>query len=460
MPQVRPLHPQPPQQMPPLPPTPTPYRQGPYQPYEPIPQDERNVGGMIEFDRGSVTTIDTISSNSTWAPSVFSHQSRPDSIATTNSSVISLASQTSQYAYEPKAPPLGPLPPLPPVPPVPQRKPLRPPRHDPHNGLWNGILRVIPCGQDHSRLDALDAFDRCPVCGFTQWHALMVHARHMELESFADTMGTLSNMSNIKKLDYAGNSPIHYLMVAGVGISYFSQLVRRNDNTNQNSFGQNPLHVLNPQDLLDDLVPFLNWFIPRKTPPGLLLTQRDIYARTPLHALLQHPLPRNLYPKVLNVFPFFDHQLRSLDTAGRSSIRMMNDASLKLRSESEADYRKIQEGITFIKQLLAESSQGDLPKYGFNEIARGSKGTSLYRGFYECAICNKINPHTDSYVDQMKCACANGRDRNGPDETGLTPAHGEFIFCLVPRLVSASVRSFFLFICATNRRTSFNFVPS
>jgi hypothetical protein len=399
--------------------------------FEQTEQNERNRSAIIEFDRNSISTIETISTNSTWlssgAASIFSHPdyaSHRDSIATTNSSVISLA---SQYSYQPKVEP------LPPLPPIPKPKPLRPPRHDPQNGLWNGILRVIPCGQDHSNLDALHEFERCSICGFTRWHALMVHARSMEVETFVAAMGMLGNIGNIKKDDYAGNSPVHFLMIAGVEMDYFAQLVQRNDNTNQrifgtnqNSFGQNPLHVLNPQDLGDDLFFFLEWFKKHRTPPGLLLTQRDMYGRTPLHALLQHPLPRNLYPEIVKVFPFFEHQLRSLDTAGRSTVQMMNIASLKLHSESESDYQKIQDGITCIKQILAELGEGDLQKYGFNEIARGAKGTS-FAGFFECRICNKINPHTNSYVDQMKCACACGRDRNAPDDTGLTPAHGELI---------------------------------
>jgi hypothetical protein len=109
---------------------------------------------------------------------------------------------------------------------------------------------------------------------------------------------------------------------------------------------------------------------------------------------------------------------------------MMNHASLKLRSESEADYQKIQDGITDIKQLLAESGEAEVQKYGFNDIARGAKGESWF-GFFECRICGQTNAHSNSYVDQMNCACAHGRDRNAPDDTGLTPAHGELIFLLL-----------------------------
>jgi hypothetical protein len=100
----------------------------------------------------------------------------------------------------------------------------------------------------------------------------------------------------------------------------------------------------------------------------------------------------------------------------------MDIASFKLRSKSESDYEKIQDGITDIKQILSESVDSDHSKYGFHNIARGERGTS-FAGFVECRICNRINPHTNEYIDQMKCACAHGRDRNAPDCTGLTPAH-------------------------------------
>jgi hypothetical protein len=245
----------------------------------------------------------------------------------------------------------------------------------------------------------------------------------MSVDEFVAAMSLLDR-SSIKTNDYAGNSPIHFLMAAGVEIAYFSHLANRHDSTNQNVFGQNPLHVLNPQDLGDDLVYFLEWFKQRRTPPGLLLTQRDIYGRTPLHTLLQHPFPRMHYPKILEVFPFFEHQLLCLNTTGQSVVQMMNMASLKLRPESESDYLKIQDGISGIKQLLAEfgvSGGGGL-KYGFNDIARGARGESWF-GFFECRICNQTNKHSNSYLDQMECACVYRRDRNAPDDTGLTPAH-------------------------------------
>jgi hypothetical protein len=245
----------------------------------------------------------------------------------------------------------------------------------------------------------------------------------MNVDEFVAAMSLLDR-SSIKTNDYAGNSPIHFLMAAGVKIAYFSHLVNRHDSTNQNVFGQNPLHVLNPQDLGNDLVYLLEWFKPRRTPPGILLTQRDIYGRTPLHTLLQHPFPRTHYPQILEAFPFFEYQLRCLNINGQSVAQMMNMASLKRRPESKSDYMKIQDGISDVEQLLAELgvSGGDGSKYSFNDIARAARGESWF-DFFNCRICNQTNKHSSSYLDQMKCACANGRDRNAPDETGLTPAH-------------------------------------
>jgi hypothetical protein len=369
-------------------------------------------------DRNSISTIDTMSSNTTWlsssAISIFSTTSDifsdRASIATTNSSAS--RSSVPSHPEAPSKPEALEL-----------RRPLKPPIHDPKRGLWNDTLRVIPCGNNHQSTDWQGSFARCSICGFTPWHALMINSRSMNVGEFVAAMSLLDR-SSITTNDYAGNSPIHFLMAAGAKIAYFNHLPYRHDSTNQNVFGQNPLHVLNPQDLGDDLVYLLEWFKPRRTPPGLLLTRRDIYGRTPLHTLLQHPFPRTHYPKILDVFPFFEHQLLCLNTTGQSVVQMMNMASLKLRPESEIDYLKIQDGISDIKQLLAEfgvSGGGGL-KYGFNDIARGARGESWF-GFFECRICNQINKHSNSYLDQMKCACANGRDRNAPDETGLTPAH-------------------------------------
>jgi hypothetical protein len=369
-------------------------------------------------DGNSISTIDTMSSNTTWlsssATSIFSTASDifsdQASIATTNSS----ASRSSVRSH-PEAPSKPEA--------LKLRRPLKPPIHDPKRGLWNDTLRVIPCGDNHQSTDWQGSFASCSICGFTPWHALMINSRSMSVDEFVAAMSLLDR-SSIKTNDYTGNSPIHFLMAAGVKIAYFSHLANRHDSTNQNVFGQNPLHVLNPQDLGDDLVYFLEWFKQRRTPPGLLLTQRDIYGRTPLHTLLQHPFPRTHYPKILEVFPFFERQLLCFNTTEQSVVQMMNMASLKLRPESESDYLKIQGGISEIKQLLAEFrvSGGGGPRYSFNDIARGTRGESWF-GLFGCRICHQTNKHSSSYLDQMKCACANGRDRNAPDDTGLTPAH-------------------------------------
>ncbi|KAH8757409.1 hypothetical protein BGZ57DRAFT_908551 [Hyaloscypha finlandica] len=360
-----------------------------------------------------------MSSNTTWlsssATSIFSTASDifsdQASIATTNSSA-SRSSVLSHLEAPSKQEALG------------LRRPLKPPIHDPKRGLWNDTLRVIPCGENHQSTDWQGSFASCSICGFTPWHALMINSRRMTVDEFVAAMSLLDR-SSIKMNDYAGNSPMHFLMAAGVKFVYFSHLANRHESTtDQNVFGQNPLHVLNPQDLGDDLVYLLKWFKSRTTPPGLLLTQRDIYARTPLHTLLQHPFPRTHYPRILEVFPFMEHQLLCFNIIGKSVVHMMNMTSLKLRRESESDYLKIQDGISDIEQLLADFvvSGGDGPRYSFSDIARGARGETWF-GFFNCRICNHTNKHSNSYLDQMKCACANGRDRNAPDETGLTPAH-------------------------------------
>lgn len=307
--------------------------------------------------------------------------------------------------------------------PEPQRRPLVLPKHDANNGLWNNALRVIPCGHDHSQLIWHEMFTNCAICGFSNVHALMIHARELKLGAFLAAVGKLVDN---QKLDFAGNHPIHFLMSAGVSIDYYMQFLQWTEKSAQNSFGQNPLHVLNPQDLGDQLIPLLEWFKKSHNPPGLLHTQRDIYCRTPLHALLQHPLERNLYQGMLKCFLFAEHQLRSFDISGRTAIKMMNKASLKVKTYSYSDYAKIQVGITEIKLFLSAAenapTSGSHHLYGFHDIARGARGNS-YLAFFECRICKQTNSHSNSYREQMECAWKAGRDCNGPDETGMTPAH-------------------------------------
>jgi hypothetical protein len=318
------------------------------------------------------------------------------SIATTNSSV-----SAGSYFFsttQPRAP--------------------KAPKHDSIAGLWNNVLRVIPCGKDHSRLSWEQPFDSCQVCGFSRWHALMVHAGSIGIDNFIAAMTVLRDAPRV---DFAGNYPIHYLMSAGVGLDFFSIPFQQGDNFPQNVFGQNPLHALNPLGLGEHLIRFLEWFSCRENPPGLFLMQRDIYCRTPLHAILQFPLEREMYQKILSVFPLAELYLNALDTNGSNTVNIMNKAAMRIQLHSPSDYSKIQDGITEIKPYLSDAGRRT---YGFHDIARGARGTSnMLFGWYECKICNQMNAHSNSYLDQLSCALVNGRDRNGPDETGMTPAH-------------------------------------
>ncbi|KAG9229551.1 hypothetical protein BJ875DRAFT_387120, partial [Amylocarpus encephaloides] len=279
---------------------------------------------------------------------------------------------------------------------------------------------------NHSTLHWNVPFVACGICGFSQWHALMIHARTINVNTFTTAM---IGLMDICKPDFAGNHTAHFLMAAGVGMEYFTQ-PRLDLNCNQNAFGQNPLHALDPQDLGEDLISFLQWFKAREHPEGLLLTQRDMKGRTPMHYLLQKPLERQMYQRVLKVFPYEHHQLRTFDTAGRTAIMLMNRASLRIKPTSPGDYARIQAGITETKlyQASGDNTQhANTNVYGFHDIARGARGTSYTMAGmpfnFECRICNQTNAHTNSYLDQMLCACKFGRDRNGPDETGMTAAH-------------------------------------
>ncbi|RKF48978.1 putative ankyrin repeat protein [Golovinomyces cichoracearum] len=65
--------------------------------------------------------------------------------------------------------------------------------------------------------------------------------------------------------------------------------------------------------------------------------------------------------------------------------------------------------------------------YGYQDIARGARGIK-YHTFYQCPICGQTNSHSDTYLDQMKCAFAHNRDRIGPDKDGVTPAHALVLY--------------------------------
>jgi hypothetical protein len=119
-------------------------------------------------DRMSVSTTGTFASGSSHSAYNFDETlSNPRfSIATTNSSM----SAGSQYSFQPSRAPQ----PSTPLHSQAQRRPLRAPKHDSQAGLWNDVLRVIPCGKNHSRIMWQDeSFAGCPICGFTRWHALV-----------------------------------------------------------------------------------------------------------------------------------------------------------------------------------------------------------------------------------------------------------------------------------------------
>ncbi|KAF4626646.1 hypothetical protein G7Y89_g11509 [Cudoniella acicularis] len=380
-------------------------------PARPQHNDIRNLSQQDQMsDRMSISSVATWSTGSAQSTYTYFDEtfSNPRfSISTSNSSVSSNSQMPPRSSISTSS----------------SRRSFKPAKHDARAGCWNDDLRVIPCGKDHSNLRWNAAFPPCPICGFSQWHALMLQARSIDINTFGTAMMSLRELC---KADFAGNYSLHFLMTAGVGMEYFEALFQWDGVTSQNVFGQNPLHVLNPQDLGDSLINFLEWFRGREHPPGLLLTQRDIKGRTPMHTLLQYPMDRDLYMKILKVFPYAHHQLRSFDTSGRTAVTMMSKAALKIKSKSSGDYQRIQAGITEVKlfQSQEDQSQGSSrTPYGFHDIARGARGTSYIMGFFECRICGQTNSHSNSYLDQMVCACKFGRDRNGPDDTGMTAAH-------------------------------------
>ena len=376
---------------------------------EPV-ESQMSFPRPLQGNRQQTNTQDriSISTTNTWG-SVYTSfdddtfSNHRASIATTNSSV----SAGSQY--------VAPTPPA--------SRPLQPPKHDPQAGSWNDLLNVIPCGKDHSELLWHQHFTPCHGCGFSQWHSLMVQARSIEIGEFVTAMNSLRY---IVRVDLAGNFPIHYLMSAGVGMEYFTELLQWGDNNSQNSFGQNPLHALNPQDLGEQLISFLEWFKAREQPQGLLFTQRDIRCRTPLHTLLQQPLERHMYERILRIFPHAAHQLLSFDNKGRNTSTIMNKASLKVKENSHSDYAKIQIGIIEVQQFMEKATRNrrnSNPKHPFHDIARGTRGISYHSFYFQCRFCNSGNTHSNSYLEQMICACSEPRDRNAPDERGMTPAH-------------------------------------
>ncbi|KAH8587050.1 hypothetical protein B0O99DRAFT_694901 [Bisporella sp. PMI_857] len=352
----------------------------------------------------SISTIGTYTSGSTQSHSPFddSFPSRRASIATTSSfATTSSVSNGSHYGIPYRPPP-----------------PPRRPKHDPIAGTWNNVLRVIPCNTDHSGWKWDSPVNRCQICGFSQWHSLMVHAETVGKDNFVAVMTLLRG---IPKVDFAGNFPIHYLMSAGVGLEFLLTSTQWTESCPRNVFDQNPLHVFNPLGLGEQLISFLEWL--KKNNPALLL-QRDIKCRTPLQALLLWPLERNLYPRILEVYPLAEQQLRALDNTGQNIVMRMNEASMKIRARSPSEYAKIQGGITEIKlyQITDGRTKNRNQRYGFHNIARGGRGRTYFIGHFQCDICNQINTHTNSFLDQMFCAVDHDRDRYEPDDTGMTPA--------------------------------------
>jgi hypothetical protein len=358
-------------------------------------------------NRTSISTTSTLASGSTHSTNSSYNTVYDDTFSSHRASIATTNSSLSTTSFQ-----------------LPQQRRLQLAKHDPVLGYWNSSLRVIPCGKNHSALSWEEPFSPCSICGFSRWHSLMLHAGSIGSENLA---AATMNLGDIPRVDYAGNYPIHFLMSAGVGFEFFSTPFQWDESMPQNVFGQNPLHVLNPIGLGEQLIVVLEWFNSRENPPGLLLTQRDINCRTPLHTILQYPLERKMYQKVLHVIPFAEFYLSAPDSTGRNTVKMMNKAAIKAQAESPADYAKIQDGITDVKLFLSEAERaqnGSNRTYGFHDIARGARGvTNALFGYYQCLICHQYNAHPNSYLAQLYCAFENGRDRNGPDETGMTPAH-------------------------------------
>lgn len=374
-----------------------------------LPTQMQNAAGYQTHwqNRTSISTTSTLASASTPSTHSSYNTAYDDTFSSHRASIATTNSSLSNASF-----------------PVPQSRKLQLAKHDPAAGLWNGSLRVIPCGKNHSALSWEEPFSPCSICGFSRWHSLMLHAGSIGSENLASATIALGD---IPRVDFAGNYPIHYLMSAGVGFEFFSTPFQWDEGMPQNVFGQNPLHALNPLGLGEQLIVVLEWFNARENPPGLLLTQRDINCRTPLHTILQYPLERKMYQRVLHVIPYAEFYLSAPDSTGRNTVKMMNKAAMKVQMESPADYAKIQDGITDVKLFLSDAERaqnGNNRTYGFHDIARGARGvTNALFGYYQCLICHQYNAHANSYLAQLYCAFENGRDRNGPDETGMTPAH-------------------------------------
>ncbi|POS87372.1 hypothetical protein EPUL_002673 [Erysiphe pulchra] len=293
-------------------------------------------------------------------------------------------------------------------------------KHDPNKGLWNQTLHVIPCHKDHSSDSWNKQFSPCPGCGFSQCHALMINARSIDIDTFREFVSLLGDSA---RSDYAGNYPISYLMAARVGLDYFKSVLWdiRWSTFGQNSFSQSPLHVLNPQDLGDELVDLLKLC-------SHSLSLRDSMCRTLLHYLFLYPLKRGNYIRVLQSFPNAAHHLQAFDTSGKRITQVMQEAIESKNQLSKNCRDGIIIGLQEIERFIS-SSPANIAKiqpYNYTDIARGvfaNAGVDLFPPTYEYPIYLP-NTHSKSHYDQMMCACNNGGiDRNAPDKDGWTAAH-------------------------------------
>lgn len=303
------------------------------------------------------------------------------------------------------------------------------PVHDAETGLWNGSLRVVNCGTDHSELMWFTEFERCLVCGFSQWHSLMIHARSLNV---AELVVAMRDMTNPIKFDFAGNSPMHFLMSSSAGLESVNYLCHHGplydgigrDFFAQNVFGQNPLHVLNLQNLDDlQLIDLLKHFAKHGDPHGVLLSQRDIRCHTPMQTILQHPLDSSMYQRVINIFPCAPLAIRSFDTSGQTVVDLMNDAIEE--QTSLTDRNRIHQGIDefMIYRSEVQITTRRYEQYNFHAIARGARPIHVPGHPFSCHICNNFGTHSSSTLHRMICARDNHGDCNAPDETGSTPAH-------------------------------------
>lgn len=293
-------------------------------------------------------------------------------------------------------------------------------KHDPKKGLWNATLHVIPCHKDHSSDSWKEQFPPCIGCGFSQCHALMIHARNIDINTFREFLSILRDSAGP---DYAGNYPISFLMTAGVRMEYFKAVLwDENWSTfGQNSFSQSPLHVLNPQDLGNELVDLL-----KLCPHSLSL--RDSMCRTLLHYLFLFPLKRENYIRILQNFPNAAHHLQACDTSGKRITEIMQEAADSERALSKNYRDGIKIGLQEIKRFMSSSlvNSAKSQPYSYTDIVRGvyvDFEVDLFSPIYEYSLCLP-STQTKSHFDQMICACNNGGiDRNAPDKNGWTAAH-------------------------------------